>query len=229
MGAAPHRPGRSVLGGWVVTGVYLVDDHAVVRDGVRLALEPIDDLRVVGEAGTVHDALGGILQLQPDVALVDVRLEDGTGIELIREVKSAGTPTRCLIFTSFPDVDAYLHAMMAGAAGFVLKDEPRDALIAALRRAAEGEEHFDQALLDHLRARSTEVDPTQLLAELTEREQEILERIARGATNREIAAELFLAEKTVRNYVSNVLAKLGMRNRTEVAVYVSGLRGRRSA
>jgi two-component system, NarL family, response regulator DevR len=203
----------------MVTDVFVVDDHAVVRDGVRLALAQEPGFRVVGEADSIHSGLTGILGLRPDVALVDVRLTDGTGIELIREVRSAGVTTCCLIFTSFPDVEAYLHAMMAGAAGFVLKDEPREVLIEALGGAADGGERFDRALLDRLQARAAELNPAQLLADLTEREQQILELIASGATNREIAAELYLAEKTVRNYVSNLLAKLGMQRRTEAAVF----------
>lgn len=204
-----------------MTGVYLVDDHALLRAGLRATLEEVDGLRVVGEAGDVPSALRGIEETRPDVALLDVRLPGGNGIELAREVRSRTSATRCIILTSFAEHEAFYQALMAGAHGFLLKDVPSAELVSAIQRVASGESLLTTTALDALRAVTPHLPPDdELLGGLTPREREILDLIAQGRTNREIAEELFLAEKTVRNYVSNLLSKLGMRNRTQVAAYI---------
>jgi two-component system response regulator DevR len=201
-----------------VITVFLVDDHEVVRQGVRMLLEAEDDLVVVGEAGTCEEALTRVPAVRPDVALLDVRLPDGTGVELCRDLRSERPELRCLMFTSFADDDALLNAMIAGAAGYVLKDVRGLALVAAIRTVAAGgsllDAHATSLVLARLRA-PAEVDP---LDELSDREREILELIGEGLSNRQIAERLGLAEKTVKNYVSHLLGKLGMSRRAQVAV-----------
>jgi two-component system, NarL family, response regulator DevR len=200
--------------------VFLLDDHEVVRRGLRDLLEAEQDMEVVGEAGTAADALIRIPLAKPEVAVLDVRLPDGDGIEVCREVRSAMPELACLMLTSFADDEALFAAIMAGAAGYVLKEIRANDLVSAVRRVAQGESLLDPALtkrvLERLRAGPTE-DPR--LASLSDQERRILELIADGMTNRQIAAEMFLAEKTVKNYVSNMLAKLGMQRRTEAAVF----------
>lgn len=198
--------------------VFLVDDHAVVRDGVRRTLESAGGFEVVGEAGDVNDGLDGIVATEPDVAVVDVRIPGGDGVEMVREARSRDLRTRFLVFTSFREADAYYHAVMAGATGFLVKDVARKRLVETVRKVAGGEKVVDLREIEALPAPPGTAEL--LMVDLTDRERAILELIAAGLTNREIASELFLAEKTVRNYVSSVLAKLGMRNRTEVAAYV---------
>ena len=200
--------------------VFLLDDHEVVRRGLRDLLEAEQDMEVVGEAATAADALIRIPLAKPQVAVLDVRLPDGDGIEVCREVRSAMPELACLMLTSFADDEALFAAIMAGAAGYVLKEIRANDLVSAVRRVAQGESLLDPALtkrvLERLRAGPTE-DPR--LASLSDQERRILELIADGMTNRQIAAEMFLAEKTVKNYVSNMLAKLGMQRRTEAAVF----------
>jgi two-component system, NarL family, response regulator DevR len=203
-----------------MTRVFLLDDHEVVRRGLRDLLEAEIDMEVVGEAGTAADALIRIPLTNPEVAVLDVRLPDGDGIEVCREVRSARPELACLMLTSFADDEALFAAIMAGAAGYVLKEIRTNDLVNAVRRVARGESLIDPALtkrvLERLRAGPTE-DPR--LASLSDQERRILDLIADGKTNRQIAGEMFLAEKTVKNYVSNVLAKLGMQRRTEAAVF----------
>ena len=202
--------------------IFLLDDHTVVRQGVRMMLDFADDIEVVGEAGTVEEGLNGILDLHPDVALVDVQLPDGTGIEVIRQVRVQAPSTVCIVFTSFADDDAFFQSVVAGSVGYVLKDATATELIAAVRTAARGETLVRREVVDELRKRAHQLPPEdQLLRALSPQERRILHLIVDGLTNQEVADRLSLAEKTVRNYVSLILGKVGMRNRTELAVYVA--------
>ncbi len=210
------------------TRVFLVDDHEIVRAGVRALLDDAGRFDVVGEAATAPEGLQGILRTAPDVAIVDVRLPGGNGIELIREVRSRDPHTRCLMLTSFPDEDAFYQSVVAGAAGYVVKDVLQEELIDAVTQIAAGESLLHPEMVDELRERAVDLPPDdEFLADLTGQEQRILKLVAVGLTNREIAEQLSLAEKTVRNYMSNILSKLGMKNRTEVAAYVAQSAARR--
>jgi len=204
--------------------VFLLDDHEIVRRGVRELLEAGGDMEVVGEAGTAEEALARIPATRPQVAVLDVRLPDGNGVEVCREVRSRHPEVQCLMLTSFSDDEALMDAIMAGAAGYVLKQIRGNDLAEAIRRVAKGESLLDPAVtrrvLDRLRNPAPADDR---LAQLTEQERRILDLIARGMTNRQIGNELHLAEKTVKNYVSNLLAKLGMSRRTEAAVFAARL------
>jgi two-component system, NarL family, response regulator DevR len=204
----------------VTIRIYLVDDHEVVRRGLKDLLEAEDDIDVVGDAGTAGMALAGIAATQPDVAVLDVRLPDGNGVEVCREVRTRDPGIACLMLTSFGDDEALFDAIMAGAAGYLLKDVKGQDLVDAVRRVAAGDSLLDPTLtgkvLERLR-RGDEEDPR--LASLSDQERRILGHIAEGMTNRQIAEQMHLAEKTVKNYVSNLLAKLGMQRRTEAAVF----------
>ncbi|MEX1164589.1 MAG: response regulator transcription factor [Nitriliruptor sp.] len=204
--------------------VFLVDDHEVVRRGLAELLGAEDDITIVGEAGTAGMALAGIAKTKPDVAVLDVRLPDGNGVEICRDVRARDPEVACLMLTSFGDDEALFDAIMAGAAGYLLKDVKGQDLVDAVRRVAAGESLLDPSLtgrvLDRLR-RGDEEDPR--LASLSDQERRILEHIAEGMTNRQIAEQMHLAEKTVKNYVSNLLAKLGMHRRTEAAVFYTQL------
>lgn len=214
--------------GGVSVRIFLLDDHEVVRRGVRELLEAEDDLEVVGEAGSVEQALARIPATNPDVAVLDVRLPDGSGVEVCREVRSARPELACLMLTSFSDDEALFESILAGAAGYVLKEVRGGELVSSIRRVAAGETLLDPAVttrvLERLR-RGPEEDPR--LAGLTDQERRILALLADGLTNRQIAEVMILAEKTVKNYVSNLLAKLGMSRRTEAAVYAARLQERR--
>jgi two-component system, NarL family, response regulator DevR len=207
--------------------VFLLDDHEIVRRGVREMLEAEDGIEVVGEAGTAEEAVGRIPATQPDVAVLDVRLPDGDGIEVCREIRSRHDEIACLMLTSFADDEAVYAAIMAGAAGYVLKQVRGNDLVDAVRRVGRGESLLDPAVtarvLDRLR-RSQEGDE---LAGLTDQEKRLLDLIAQGLTNRQIGEQMFLAEKTIKNYVSNLLSKLGMSRRAEVAAYAARLDERR--
>ena len=202
---------------------FLMDDHEVVRQGVRALLESTNDVVVVGEASNAAEALARIPALRPDVAILDVRVPDGNGIEVCREVRSR-IGTRCLMLTSYSDDEALFEAIMAGAAGYVLKQVRGTELLTAVKRVAAGESLLDPAItgrvLSRLRSHDDE-DPR--LARLTPQERRILHLIADGMTNRQIAREMHLAEKTIKNYVSNLLTKLGMERRTEAAVFATKL------
>ena len=204
----------------MTTRVFLLDDHEVVRRGLKELIEAEDDLDVVGEASTAGMALAGIAEHNPDVAVLDVRLPDGNGVEVCREVRARDPRIGCLMLTSFGDDEALFDAIMAGAAGYLLKDVRGQDVVDAIRRVAAGDSLLDPTLtgkvLERLR-RGDEEDPR--LKSLTEQERRILSLIAEGLTNRQIADQLHLAEKTVKNYVSNLLAKLGMHRRTEAAVF----------
>jgi two-component system, NarL family, response regulator DevR len=200
-----------------------MDDHEVVRQGVRALLESSGDIVVVGEAANALDAIARIPALRPDVAILDVRVPDGNGIEVCREIRSR-VGTNCLMLTSYSDDEALFEAIMAGAAGYVLKQVRGTELVTAVKRVAAGESLLDPAItervLNRLRSHSDE-DPR--LARLTPQERRILHLIADGMTNRQIAREMHLAEKTIKNYVSNLLTKLGMERRTEAAVFATRL------
>jgi DNA-binding NarL/FixJ family response regulator len=204
--------------------VFLLDDHEIVRRGVRELLEAYDDLEVVGEAGTAADGVARIPAAKPDVAIVDMRLPDGNGVEVCREVRSLDGSIQCLILTSFSDDEALFDSIMAGAAGYLLKQIKGNDLVDAVRRVASGQSLLDpsvtERVLERLRNGPAE---DERLARLTAQERNILELIAEGLTNRQIGERLFLAEKTVKNYVSNLLGKLGMERRTEAAVFAARL------
>jgi len=207
--------------------VFLLDDHEIVRRGVRDLLESAGDIEVVGEAGTAEEALGRIQATGPDVAVLDVRLPDGNGVEVCREIRSRRPEIQCLMLTSFSDDEALFDAIMAGAAGYVLKQIRSSDLIEAIRKVAAGESLLDprstQKVLERLREGE---EQDERLKHLTEQERRILALLADGLTNRQIADAMFLAEKTVKNYVSNLLTKMGMARRTEAAVYAARLNER---
>jgi DNA-binding NarL/FixJ family response regulator len=208
--------------------VFLLDDHEVVRRGLRdlLAAEP--DIDVVGEAGTAESALRRIPALCPDVAVLDVRLPDGDGVSVCREIRSTLPGTACLMLTSYGDDQAVLGAIMAGAAGYVLKQTCGSDLVSAVRTVAAGGSMLDAQttgrVMQRLRERVANVDP---LSALTEQEKRVLDLIGEGLTNRQIANRMVLSEKTAKNYVSSVLTKLGMQRRAQAAAYVARLTGNR--
>ncbi|KAB8192037.1 response regulator [Nonomuraea phyllanthi] len=208
--------------------VFLLDDHEVVRRGVAALLDSEDDIEVIGEAGTAESAIARIPALEPDVAVLDVRLPDGNGVDVCREVRSRVPGLACLMLTSFADDDALFDAVMAGAAGYVLKQIHGSDLVGAVRTVASGQSLLDPrttaAMLQRLREQATRKDP---LAALTEQERHILDLIGEGLTNRQIGERMFLAEKTVKNYVSNLLAKLDMQRRTQAAALAARLRAER--
>jgi two-component system response regulator DevR len=199
--------------------VFLVDDHEVVRRGVRALLESEGDIEVVGEASREDEALALIPEKHPDVVLLDVRLPDGDGIEICREIRSASPEIACLMLTSYADDEAYLGAVIAGASGYVLKEIQGNDLVTSVRRAAQGESLLDPKTVAQARARLGRDLDDEGLKPLSPQERRILDLIAQGSTNREIASTMFLAEKTVKNYVSNLLMKMGMKHRTEAAVF----------
>lgn len=208
--------------------VIVVDDHAVVREGIDRALSTADGIRVVAQAGTVADGLRAALQHRPDVALVDVRLPDGTGIDLIREIRSRCPETRCVVLTSAADDEAFFQSVVAGSAGFLVKDVGIEDLVSGIRTVAGGGSLVGREVIDDLRRRAATTPTTpDLFGHLTGQEQRILHMVTQGLTNREIAAELSLAEKTIRNYVSAILGKVGMKNRTQLAAYVASTTERR--
>jgi two-component system response regulator DevR len=210
-----------------VLTVFLVDDHEVVRRGVADLLDEEDDLTVIGQAGTVADALSRVPALMPDVVVLDVRLPDGNGVELCRELRSRLPELNCLMFTSFTDEQAMMDAILAGAGGYVIKDIKGMDLVSAVRTVGSGRSLLDNraasALMSRIRASATKPGP---LAGLSDQEKTVLDLIGEGLTNRQIGERMFLAEKTVKNYVSNVLAKLGMERRTQIAVLATKLHDR---
>jgi DNA-binding NarL/FixJ family response regulator len=212
----------------MATRVFLLDDHEVVRQGLRSMIDLEEDLEVCGEAATAEQALSRIPPTRPDVAVLDVRLPDGDGVEVCRDIRSSHPEIRCIMLTSFADDEAVLASIMAGASAYVLKQIRGSDLLDAIRRVAAGESLLDPAVtarvLDRLRG-GTEEDEG--LALLSGQERKILDLIAEGHTNRQIAEEIHLAEKTVKNYVSNLLAKLGMARRSEAAAYAARLAERR--
>jgi two-component system, NarL family, response regulator DevR len=212
-----------------VTRVFLLDDHEIVRRGLRELLEAEDDLEVVGEASTAEEALARIPAVRPDVAVLDVRLPDGNGVEVCRDIRSEHPEVQCLMLTSYADDEALFDAIMAGAAGYVLKQVRGAELVEGIRRVAAGQSLLDPSVTTRVLERLRHApEEDERFAGLTEQEARILALLAEGMTNRQIAAEMFLAEKTVKNYVSNLLAKMGMQRRTEAAVYAARLAERRA-
>lgn len=207
--------------------VFLLDDHELVRVGLRTLIEAEDDLRVVGEAASADDALVRIAAVRPDVAVVDLHLAEGNGIEVCREVRSRHPEVRCLVLSAYSDERDVSAAIVAGAAGYVLKQRAGHDLVAAIREVGQGGMVLDPTLTEGVLSRMRRpVDSDPLLGRLSPQERRILGLIAEGRTNRGIAEELFLSEKTIRNYVSTLLAKLGMRRRSEAAAYAARLEER---
>jgi DNA-binding NarL/FixJ family response regulator len=204
--------------------VFLLDDHEVVRTGLRDLLEHDGDIEVVGESGSAQEAIRRIPALRPHVAVLDARLPDGNGIDVCREVRSVDPSIHGLILTSYEDDEALFAAIMAGAAGYVLKQIRGTDLVDTVRRVAAGQSTLDPAVTQRVleRIRSGVEAPNEIRS-LSEQERRILMHIAEGLTNREIAAKMFLAEKTVKNYVSSLLAKLGLERRTQAAVLATRL------
>jgi two-component system, NarL family, response regulator DevR len=207
--------------------VFLLDDHEIVRRGLRELVEAEDDMEVVGEAGTAEEAMGRIPVARPDVAVLDVRLPDGSGIEVCREIRSRHPEISCVMLTSFADDEAVYSAILAGAAGYLLKQIRGTDLVDGIRRIGRGESLLDPVVTTRVLERLRHQDDEDELSSLTPQERNILDLIAEGLTNRQIGERMFLAEKTVKNYVSNVLAKLGMSRRTEAAAYAARLEERR--
>jgi len=202
--------------------VFLLDDHEIVRRGIRELLESEGDITVVGESGLAQEAARRIPALRPDVAILDGRLPDGSGIDVCREVRSLDPRIAALILTSYDDDEALFSAIMAGAAGYILKQVRGNDFVDTVRRVAAGQSMLDPAVtaqvLERLRS-GPKVNP--LVEQLTGQEQRILELIGEGKTNRQIAEEMFLAEKTIKNYVSSLLAKLGLESRTQAAIFAT--------
>jgi DNA-binding NarL/FixJ family response regulator len=208
-----------------VLKVFLVDDHEVVRRGVAELIEVEEDLSIIGQAATAAEALARVPALQPDVAVLDIRLPDGNGVELCRDLRSKMPDLNCLMLTSYTDEQAMLDAILAGAGGYVIKDIKGMELVEAIRTVGSGKSLLDNraaaALMSRLRATVAKPGP---LAGLSEQERTLLDLLGEGLTNRQISERMFLAEKTVKNYVSRLLAKLGMERRTQAAVLATELR-----
>ena len=204
--------------------IVLIDDHEVVRAGIKAMIDAQDDMEVVGEAGTAEDGVRRVGYDEPDVVVLDVRLPDGSGVESCRDIRTRFPYVKVLMLTSFADEEALLAAILAGASGYVLKRVKGTDLVNDIRRVGAGESLLDPEMTEKLfeRLRSgPKSDP--LLARLSDQEREIVSHIAEGKTNKQIADDMFLAEKTVKNYVSNLLAKMGMSRRSEAAAYVARL------
>lgn len=205
--------------------VFLVDDHEVVRRGLRELLSVEDDLELVGEAGSVAEALARVPAVRPDVAVLDVRLPDGSGVALCRELRGELPDLRVLMLTSYSDDEALFDAIMAGASGYLLKAVRGTDLVSAVRSVAAGRSLLDPTatarVLARLREGGRETPEDERLSGLTDQERRILDLIGEGMTNRQIGAELHLAEKTVKNYVSSLLSKMGMERRTQAAAFVA--------
>ncbi|BAP97659.1 response regulator [Mycobacteroides abscessus] len=201
--------------------VFLVDDHEIVRTGVADLIESAEDLSVVGQASTVAEAMARIPAAKPDIAVLDMRLPDGKGIELCRDLRSQFPDLNCLMLTSFTDEQAMLDAIMAGAGGYVIKDIKGMELVSAIRIVGTGQSLLDTRAAAAVMRRLRSQTESSSLTDLTAQETTLLELIGEGLTNRQIAARMFLAEKTIKNYVSRLLAKLGMERRTQIAVYAT--------
>lgn len=210
--------------------ILLVDDHEVVRKGLRALLEAEPDFEVVGEAGKAADALRRVGFDSPDVVVLDVRLPDGSGVELCRDIRSQFPDVKVLMLTSYADEEALMSAILAGASGYLLKRIDSLALVESLRKVGRGESLLDEEMVSKLfsalRGGGRASDP--LIAKLSEQEKRILDLIAEGLTNRQISETMFLAEKTVKNYVSNLLTKLGMSRRSEAAAYAARAANRKA-
>lgn len=215
-----QEPGPDGATGLLVpVRVYILDDHELVRQGLKDLLEG-EGFLVVGESGSAAEATRRIPALRPDVAILDGRLPDGTGIEVCRDVRSFDPRLRCLILTSYDDEQALRGAVLAGASGYVLKQIRNNDLLAGIRRAAAGESLFEPGVEQRIIAGLSKAPADPRMEALSTQEKKVLALIGEGMTNRQIGAELFLAEKTVKNYVSSILAKLGFERRTQAAVFV---------
>ncbi len=218
----PHIGENGAMTSTATITVFLLDDHEIVRRGLRELLEATDDIEVIGESGLAKEAARRIPALRPDIAIFDARLPDGSGIDACREVRSVDPTIKGLILTSFDDEQALTTAVLAGASGFLLKDIKGNGLVDSIRRVAAGENLLDaetsRRLLERWRTHG-ETDPR--LRQLSPQERRILDHIAEGLTNRQIGEAMFLAEKTVKNYVTSVLGKLGMERRTQAAVFAA--------
>jgi DNA-binding NarL/FixJ family response regulator len=203
--------------------VFLLDDHEVVRRGLRDLLAGEPDITVVGEAGTVASALARVPDLRPRVAVLDVRLPDGDGVSVCRDIRSALPATVCLMLTSYDDDQALFRAVMAGAAGYVLKETAGPDLVSAVRIVASGGSMLDASMVQRMIGKLREQPAADPLTALSDQEKRVLELIGEGLTNRQIAERMFLAEKTVKNYVSSLLTKLGMQGRTQAAAFSARL------
>jgi two-component system, NarL family, response regulator DevR len=204
--------------------LLLVDDHEVVRQGLRALIERRPAFLVAGEAGTVAEAIAAARHLQPDLVLMDVRLPDGSGVEACRAIRDELPATKVVMLTSYPDEEAVLAAILAGASGYLLKEIRGRDLVAALESVGRGDSLLDPAVTERVLARVRRMaagDAQDELAELTSQERKILLLVAEGKTNREIAAEVFLSDKTVKNYVSSILSKLGLQRRAQAAAFVA--------
>jgi two-component system, NarL family, response regulator DevR len=209
--------------------IYVLDDHELVRTGLQTLLECEEDMEVVGQAATAQQGLEEICSLQPNVAILDVRLPDGSGIEVCREIRSRCPDIACLMLTSYADDEALFSAIMAGAAGYVLKEVGGSDLVGDIRRVSQGSSLIDASLSKEIFDRLRKNQTTEArLSSLSPQERKVLDLIALGRSNRQIAEEIFLAEKTVKNYVSSLLSKLGMQRRTEAGVYAAILAERRT-
>ena len=211
-----------------MTRVFVVDDHDIVRLGLVGLISAETDLEVVGEAATKHQALARVAATRPDVVVLDVRLSDGSGIDACRDIRSRDPGIRCLMLTAFDDDEASCASVLAGASGYVLKDIRGKRLVEAIRRVAQGESLLSPRLAGRVASLGRDRGDPAVRA-LTTREREVLDLISRGLTNRQIGEHLDLAEKTVKNYVSGVLSKLGMERRTQAAVFGAELRRREGA
>jgi len=203
--------------------VLIVDDHEVVRDGLRTVLRRRPELVAVGEADSVASAIKEARRTKPDVVIMDVRLPDGSGVEACREIRAERPETKVLMLTSYAHEEAVLASIMAGASGYLLKETRSQALIDAIQRVARGESLLDPGVTNKVleRLRAGKADKGDDLSLLSEQERKILDLIAEGKTNKEIAQEVFLSDKTVKNYVSSILSKLGLRRRSEAAAFIA--------
>lgn len=208
--------------------LLVVDDHEIVRQGLVALLGRRPEFHVVAEAGTVAEAIAAARRFHPDLVIMDVRLPDGSGIEACREIRGELPDTRVVMLTSYPDEDAVMSAIVAGASGYLLKQVRSRELVSALEAVGRGESLLDPAVtgrvLERIRRVATSDQPDEL-AQLTPQEQKILLLVAEGKTNKEIAADVFLSDKTVKNYVSSILAKLNLERRAQAAAYMARVRG----
>jgi two-component system, NarL family, response regulator DevR len=205
--------------------IFLVDDHELIRRGLRAFLDDEADIEVVDEAASARDAIGKVPIVKPDLVVLDIRLPDGNGVEVCRELRARCPQTKVVMLTSFADDNALMDSIMAGASGYILKATKQHELLDALRKVANGQSLIDPAVTASVfRRLRRQAESSDALEALTSQERKILDLIAEGLTNREIAERIHLAERTVKNYVSHILAKLGMKHRTQVALYASKLR-----
>ncbi|MEY3407920.1 MAG: hypothetical protein RL038_981 [Actinomycetota bacterium] len=204
--------------------VFLMDDHELVRRGLIDLIQTDPEMEVVGQAGTCAEGLQGIVTRRPDVAVLDVRLPDGSGIEVCRDLRTLAPEVNVLMLTSYADDEALLSAVLAGAHGYVLKDIQSADLIKMIRDVSTGKSLLDQNAVDQIRKRLSQGSSVySMLEDLTDQERRVLEFIGEGMSNRQIAEAMFLAEKTIKNYVSSVLAKLGMERRSQAAAFIARL------